>query len=592
MSYQSSDFDNAIPSRSTFSPSDHQKTYKDGQTIRFMIEPFNAFVDPRQSLLNFRVTIKDAPAIVTFSKRCGIHSLINAIRIYDLDGTQYENIQNYSELAEKLHFYSENTSIRNKRGLTELLEYTSRDFDGIEYDDKPARNFDNCLLFTHGYKTGTNATYSTDVDYTTDPNSCSVAFRIYSGILGAPSDKMFPVMLTKGLRVEIDLNTAEKALQLWSLEGVADDLGVVVTGNTKCSNDSCYFGIGEASPNTANPVTQIKLYTELNRGHNQTLLGTAGGTTPSQNALSAGVQLVKNQLVGASNLRVGQTLYGRDSTSTVVNLGKITSVSSNAGINTGPGEVAVVVTLDGTGVDGDTLQGGTTGTGGDALKNTCFVRESDILAKKPTIEVSDVRFILKTAMPPQSYIEKLVKQTQTEEGASLDFITWDVYRNNVEAGQNQIQINMPTINQRALSVLTLPTKNGTPSDVINDNNGTIVDHADNYQYVVANKLQPTRKVDLTPISLAPSRIAQVASYEWEKSLQSCKIHVKNLDYQESSFAIGRPLARFGGVYNLSEDGNLSLRIEYDAPTDNKLFINYIAGYRKLIVAKDGKRIEV
>lgn len=586
MSYQASDYSNAIPSKSTYSPSDHQKSYKDGQTIRFHIQPFNAFLDPRQSSLNFKVLIKNAPTIVTFSKRCGIHSLIDAIRIYDMEGTQLENIQNYAELTEKLHFYSENTSIRNKRGLTELLEYTSRDFDGVEYDDKPARNFDQSQLFNHEYLTGTEATYGANVDYSQDPNTCEVAFRLYSGILGAPSEKMFPIMLTSGLRVEIDLNRADKALQVWSLEGICNDDGTLIESAGKAVIDSCRFGVATALPITAAPLTSVNLYTELNPGFNQVIAGVV-----TQPAIDAGVSLVKNQLVGAANLRVGATLYGIPAAGGApVSMGVIEYVSCNSGENAG-GAIAVQVGLDGSGANGSLFQGGS-GVGGVAVANTCFIRKSDIEASLPTIEVSDVRLILKTAAPPQSYIDKLVKQTQTEEGASIEYLTWDIYRNNVTASEQQIQINMPTINSKALSVLTLPVQNSSASSLINDNNNTIVDDADNYQYVVANKLQPTRKVDLTPISQTISKIAQVASYEFEKALASSKIHVKNLDFQESSFAIGRPLARFGGVYNLADDGNLSLRIEYGSPQQNKLFINYIAGYRRLVVSKAGKFVEV
>ena len=581
--YQASDFENAIPSRSSFTPSDHQKAYTSGQTIRFFIEPFNSFVDPRQSTLNFKVQVKDASALCTFSKKCGVHSLISQLRIYDMEsGTQLENIQSYAELADKLHFYSENDSIRNKRRLTELLEYTSRDFDGIEYDDKPARNADQSQLFTHQYKTG-SLTYEVLAQTTADPNICEVAVRLYSGVLGAPSDKMFPVMLTGGLRVEIDLNSADKALQLWTAEGICNDDGTIATDLSP--NDSCRFGIASATPATANPVTEITLYCEKNPGYEQVLPTDA----PSAESFTAGMQLVKNQLVGCVNLAIGKTLSGFDKTGTLVDIGVIQSLECNANEDSG-GVVEVLVRLAGL-VNGDTLVGGS-GVGGVPNANSCFIKKSNMFNTVPSVEVSDVRLILKTAQPPQSYIDKLIKQTQTEEGATMDYITWDVYRNNVQGSENQIQLNMPTINKRALSVLTLPVVNSSTVGIGYDNLATIVDDADNYNYLVDNKLQPTRKVDLKPISQAPSRIAQVASYEWEKALGSSKIHVKNLDYQESDFGIGRSLARFGGVYNLAEDGNLSLRIEYGQPTKNKLFINYIAGLRRLVVNRDGRHVEV
>jgi hypothetical protein len=67
--------------------------------------------------------------------------------------------------------------------------------------------------------------------------------------------------------------------------------------------------------------------------------------------------------------------------------------------------------------------------------------------------------------------------------------------------------------------------------------------------------------------------------------------VKQLDYQEENFFIARALARYGTIYNLAEDGNISLRVEYDAPVLNKLMISYVGGLRRLIVNSSGKYIE-
>jgi len=55
--------------------------------------------------------------------------------------------------------------------------------------------------------------------------------------------------------------------------------------------------------------------------------------------------------------------------------------------------------------------------------------------------------------------------------------------------------------------------------------------------------------------------------------------------------ICRALARYGSIYNLQKDGNISLRIEYTNPTQNKLMINYIGGLRRLVVNSMGKSIE-
>ena len=59
--------------------------------------------------------------------------------------------------------------------------------------------------------------------------------------------------------------------------------------------------------------------------------------------------------------------------------------------------------------------------------------------------------------------------------------------------------------------------------------------------------------------------------------------------------MARSLAKFGGVYNLAADGNISLRTEYDAnepPTENKLFTSYIYGLRRIRVNKVGLSVEL
>jgi hypothetical protein len=591
MDFQATEIQNLIPSRSTLAPSDHQKEYRDGQTLRFEIQPFNAFIDPRQSYLRFKVKIENAPTLVTFSKKAGIHSLISQIRVYDMEHNhQLETIQSYSELAQKLHIFSENRSIRNKRGLTELLEYGSRNFDGELYDNLPARNCDQAQLFTHQYQTGSEPSYVATTNYTANPNECEVAFRIYSGILGNPSTKMYPAFLTKGLRIEIDLNSAEKALELWTGEGICEDNGAVSTE----VEGSCLFGIATPTPTTAAPLTSVLLYTELNAGYDQLR---AGAEPPTESAIAGGVKAVKNQLVGAVNLLVGKPLYGWTNADppVLVNMGTIATVGCNSGENAG-GVCGVTVTLTGSLVNGEEFVGG---AGRDNLgvdqvfkNNTCFVRKTDIFTDTPPkVVVNNVEFVLKTAQPPQAYIDRLVKQTQTEEGAVLDYLTWDIYRNNIQSAEQLAQINIPAINKRATAILSLPMKNNTAPKVYSKDNDTVIDGCDNYNYIVNQKLQPTRKVNLKLLSQIPAKTAQVALYENEKALGATKVMVSNLDYQEDNFFISRALAMYGNIYDLEADGNISLKIEYKNPQVNKLMITYIAGLRRMIVNRNGMTIE-
>ena len=595
MDFDADEVNQSIPSRSSYAPSDKQKSYVAGDTIRFHIPQFDAFIDPRQTRLNFKVKVENADALCRFSNKCGVHSLIEGVRVYDANtNLQIETLQNYNAMAEKFHMYSENATIRNKRGLIEGLEYTSRNFDSELYDNYPARTTDNSQLFNHPYKTGSNATYTATATPTANPNTIEVALHLYSGILGAMSNKMFPVMLTDGLRVEIDLASSSQALELWTAEGM-----VKIDGNVDpflSGGDSCRFGIIAPTPTTAVPLTSVELYTEKNAGFSQICIAGGAGTAPTQDAINDGCSIVKNQLVGAVNLVIGKTLYGWTNEAVPVwtNMGVITTLTCNAGENAG-GLVSILVGLDGTGANGDLFVGGAgrdnAGTAQESFNNTCGIPSEQFFTTPPRIVVDDVQFIVKTLQPPQAYVNSMLKQVSTSEGVNYDYLTIDTYRNNILAGERVAQLNIPTLNHRATSIMTLPISNSQPNSVIYNNLKTIIDTASNYNYLIDNKLQPTRKVRLTQLSQTIPKTEQLALFECEKALSSIKIQPRQLDYQAENFFIGRALARYGGVYNLAETGNASLRVEFTDPVLNKLMITFIGGLRRLVINKDGRYIE-
>lgn len=587
----------SIPSRSSYAPSDKQKSYNAGDTLRFHIPAFQSFIDPRMTTLNFKVKVENAKTLLRFSNKCGLHSLIDVVRIYDANtNLQLETLQNYAEMAQKFHLYSENQSIKQKRGLVEGLEYTSRNFDGEYYNNFPARNCDQSQLFNHQYKTGGLASYTANLAPGSEPNTIEVALHLYSGVLGALSNKMFPAIICNGLRIEVDTNTSAKCLETWTLEGVVQNNGNVFSSDFG-SGDSCRFGISAPTPTTANPLTSVKLYTEKQAGYNQDPTATNNPTNPS---LTDGMSAVKNQLVGAVNLVPGVEMYGFTNANPPVwtRLGVIDRVVSNAGEDTG-NEVYVEVffVADPANANGNLFVGGSgrdaAGTQQDPKNNTCGMREEDLFSfPNPNIVISDVQFIVKTAQPPQSYINSMMKQMTSSEGINYDFLTLDTYRNNVLGGERVVQINIPTLNHRATSIITLPVDNSQALALQHKNLDTVVDNAQNYNYLIDNKLQPTRRVRLSQLSHNVPKTEQVALFEWEKALSAVKIHPKNLDYQDTNFGIGRHLSRYGGVYDLASTGNASLRIEYGTLTDkNKLMITYIGGLRRLIVNKDGRYIQ-
>lgn len=603
--FSASDYE-TIPSKSQIVPSDHQLVYRDGQTIRFEIPKFMGFIDPRQTYLKFKVKVKDAPAICRFSNKCSSHGLINNLRITDMNtNLVLENIQSYGELAEKLHYYTENRSIRNKRGLTELLEYDSRDFDGESYDNYPSRNGDKSQLFD-SYETGPELRYTSAGKGITATNTCEVAMRLYSGVLGQLNSKMYPAMLNQGLRVEIDLNNAGKCLELWSGAGICEDDGSLASDLV----ESCRFGIlfaDNATSTGTDPVEFIDLYIEKNPGFDQEIFNATPPTLgPTQASVADGVRPIRNQLVGALNLQAGKrlTCFNNANPPVAVDCGLITSVECNSGEDTGALAFVRVNLQANSAVGGvalpnaDTLQGGAGRDQASAVQdpknNTAFIKRSDMFNTTPSLEITDVEFVVKNATPPSAYIEKFAKQAGTNEGAVYDYYSFSTYRNTVQQAEQIAQIDLPANNDRATSIISIPVVNGISESVDQNNLASVTDNAKSYSFLVNNKLQPTRAVDVGSLSDTQPTASQTALWETEKALSSSRQLVRNLNEPHKNFMFGRALARYGGIFNA--DGNLSLKIEYknspNGPQKNKLFISYVGGFRRLRVGAMGSTVEV
>ena len=429
MDFAASPYQQTIPSKSSYVPSDNQLEYSSGQTLHFQIPNFMGFIDPRQTYLKYKVRVEGAPCLTTFDKKCGIHGLCSQLRLYDATSNlQLETIQSYSTLAQKLHAYSENDTIRNKRGITELVEYTSRRYDGELYDNESARNANNSMLFDNCL-TGNSASYNSvgklqqssilnsDNQFLSCPvsNTCEVAQRLYSGVIGELSSKMFPAMLTNGLRMEIDLNDAKRSLQLWSGDGICE----ATTGAPSSDIEgSCRFGIIRADNSTGAagaPLEWVDLYMEKNAGHNQIVAVAAGaGQVPTQPAIDAGVRPVRNQLVGALNLIQGKRLkaFSNAAAPVLQDLGLIARVECNAGENAG-GLAYVRVHLYANSATGgaalpnvNTQTGGAgrvaAGTAGVANNNVCFMErtmffggEAGATLAVPKVVITDVELVVK-----------------------------------------------------------------------------------------------------------------------------------------------------------------------------------------------------
>ena len=617
--FNSSPFENTITSKSTLVPSDHQLDYNDGDTIRFAVPAFMSFIDPRQSVLKMNVKVRGS-SIYRFNETIGCNSVVNNLRIYD--GTQshlLENLNSYSERLVKEYHYTKNDSVVNKRDLLEGVESGwEGGFLPLVGQSGARKDFSATMhrsQLGNGYAPTQAVSTSPELDGTTilaNPNTIEVCLPLSSGLLGTMSSRMTPAALFQGLKVEIDTNLATKCLQLWSeagfggqewssTGGVAD--AVYVAKKTNFAVQSIVGGgVGVA-------MTAIKLFAN-SLSPAATSATDAAALVPADRARNVG-----QGMTGASNLLVGRPIFawttGAFAVPTLPTYQCIGTITSMAYVPGATPTIDIVL--------GPVPTIYQTAAGGGAVANYTPLAAVDVIpafaavaAPAATYEqsgicsvslvegtaeckytLSDIELVLKTAQPPKSYTDQLFRETQTDQGAVVDILTAETYRNSVAQGEVLAQINIPALNERAVSIMTLPVNQALPHSVLNDNFATTLDNIQNYSYIVNGTIQPTRRVLVGRLN--QNKNEQVALWELEKALTSAKLMVRNLNEQESQFAVARALARYGGVYNLAADGNISLRLEYSSqtlPVENKLMTSYIYGLRRIRATKNGLIVEL
>ena len=547
--FTASPFDNTVSSKSTIVPSDRQQKYRDGETIRFEIPEFMSFIDPRQTYLKLKLSIENLNNVIRMKLNQGVGAqvLINRLRIYDLQSTiQIENRENYAEFVNMTNHYTKNESITAKRELLEGLELTNQFAEGQLF---------NAYVPVVGLGVAQTAIVNMN------ENSLEIAMPLHSGVIGTDNSKLFPNGLVGGLRVEIDLNNSGKILQNFNGVGLASDVGGKPWAN----------GTLIATP--AGSAT-ISLYP------------TDVANVPFNDPTNSPA----NNYDDMSNLKIGSTISGILTNGTTAVLGTVLSFVriAQAGVfNDDHMEITLTAPYAPAGVPQELpvwIAGGAVGS--------VFITTADYNNTLPRVVIEDVELVVKQVQPPTSMVKSYEKQLGTKEGVSIDVMTYQTFRNNIQSGETISQVQIPSYNTRAKGVLCLPMDNNELNNLTTNNLDTTLDTIKEYQFYLDGLPQPTRAVPTASLSLNPQTSAQIALWEVEKTLATCGKDVRELSQSWEHFVIGRALARYGGVYDLQEVGGISLKQEYTASVINKLLLTYVGHLRKLVITAGGKYVEL
>ena len=583
-------------------------SYSLGQQINFVIPGGVGYMMPQESYLRLDVKVKmpAASASGTLTRlfldgETGANVLIRDVRISS-GGAQnvlLEEIQNANILTALKYDYETNDNLKAKRALTEgCVEFTP----GSRRTFGPEKS-SSCNSRDNAYYSGSAACFdgagATDILLDSDYQTVKCLIKIPGGIFG--NDKVFPLGLTEGLRVELLLEEQTNVFR--QLTNVIRDTSVQSNPRFHSLNGSF------AAPNTWGiaAANQTVLYVDNRNNYGKV----------------EDLPFVVGEALGFYNSVGGVDVVPMDAGTAAVTGAVITGID----FVTADGAAPPNKIQDGAGLIKLTFASANiTGLAAPIDNNFSIYSYTpfSLGTFNPTCSIDDVELLVQQVEMPQGYTSKMMSMLKSGGALNYDFLSFTNYKYSQLESDRQVNIRLPIQNSRCKSVLAIPvdasvyatgdavTASGTYNvnylrcDVNNagTNNAVrsgltgICDRASNYQFIYDGKLNPSRKVPVNRIAELSNNF-QGMDQQWlieaEKALYMAGIEpLSFLSYQKNWF-IGRALSLQNGVYD-ARGKDFNLQVEYTesigGPTKPHLWNCFVSHLRRIVVRGDAISVEV
>jgi len=517
--------------------------------IRFVLESYIGYMDPRTSRIQYQVTMSGRGRPQPNAK-AGVSSLIRDWRIEDgMAQSTLEEVLDSNVLTAQVWGYSQNQTITHKRTMFEGQSLTPKVGESMYWDN--AAGQDGNWNAAGGVTTANEQTAKTlQVQHT----------LFNSGLLGGGQDaKVFPLVATKGLRLHMNLENAQRACMFQT--GM---LGVSETGlNPLCCT-------------LAAPILAA-VGTKVNIGDTYTILLKDSGNGAVNNIANGGYN--------NNPFSIGDEIYAGSSTtiSPQSPIGIVTAMSANgAGLleltlcHNAPNNTP----LDHPYVEDDPIYV-LPKDRVDGIVASPYIPDefTPFMEERLDYTLSNVEYLVSQVSPPSGYVDAMLNQVNGK-GMVIDFRCWSTYRNTLSALNGLTTQWIPTEATRVYSCLSTPLAQNHQLGIQYDSFKPETNGAKNYNYSWGNKLIPDRPVHLERFSQAIPKPNALALIELEKALTNCGIAVRDLQRSPEKFNIGRAFSKYGGTANLS-GSTLSLRVEYQGAQEPLMFNNYIHQLRRI-----------
>jgi len=579
--YWSADDSARVGEKKISIPSENGLSYSPGQKVQIFVDPSTKFMDGRETYLQFNVKLSlpsgGTPTRLQLDKCTS--TLIKNIRIYDGSrGQLLEEIADYATYVSVKYDYDKDKTTENMRALTEGCAVHQPDNSGDQGTSKTAMANTITNPFFKKTSGNQNASFS-DTDFL----NAKITLPLHTGIF-ADSVSIFPVMMTKGLYIEIDLNEAEYVLK--QLDSVLRDVRTSLNPFFHSLNGS------DTPDNWVNGSGSDTFYVD------------------SLNNLSGADRVARFPFV------VGETInfchYNNNgSASSFDATATISEINLSAAANGGEGLIEVVLASSITNNGSDI-------SSGDFVMYSTAVADAASYAASYTI--SNVNLIVSQVMLDPQYESGMISKVREGRAIEFDIMSATNYKHSILATDRQTTFQIFAQNSRAKALLVVPQDSSvyTSSQLISGS-GTYVIQGTNYenasaatktqhdtclastrsaytgicdelssiQYLINGKRVPSREISTRKIATKESLDA-FHLYELEKTLDNSGIKPKSFSEFMNNFVFGRSFSAGGqnGVLDL-RGKDLAVILRYQtatAPTKPKLFNSYVFHIRRLVIS--------
>ena len=570
-----------------------------GRRVDFEIPPTIKFMDGKNSYLQFDVKVALPaglpPTRLHLDPFIGGQSVVKNIRIYSGNrAVLMEEISDYNAKVQMQYSYNQDDSMRKMRALKEgSLAPTVQNRGTL--GTSVSNNID--LSSNPYYKPVGTVPAGRDWGTGDDFLTAKLSLPIHTGLFADGGSKIFPVLMTEGLFIEIDLE--DPARYLKQLDSV--------NRNRRMQQNPVFHGTDAAATalaiDNATDVTEIFL-------------------AKSNNMLSVeNCPFVKGEKIGICS----KTNPLQECSMTVGGAVAVQTFPTIQNIEVDGGFVKLTVSA---------FRNSNVGTGVQATSNNFILFSAAMDTKRVQVDDLTTQLIAPTAtygasttisnaqivvqqvgLDPQ-YEAGMMKRMRDGGSIEIDIPSVTNYKHSLLKTNRNATINVPVSNTRAKSMIIMPTDATTLTTTalmagtqetyeeeatamdgqlhsIRSGQCGIIDRLTSYQMVVDDKLVPSRPIVVSKINKGVSISAQPL-IELEKALNQAGIVPRSFVDYNRNFLIGRAYALNDGVANLNNKSN-QLQLIYNettvagvdqAPEKDKLLYCFVFHLRRVSIKGD------